>query len=115
MRPQRIASQLVAALSFRRRTAAAVHLCRHGVTRFRDRDLDHVRAMLPLLGVIEVSAGLIAVLPAARAGAWSLPTRERQVAELASRGLSNREIAGVIGTSAATVRNQLHNVFASST
>jgi pimeloyl-ACP methyl ester carboxylesterase/DNA-binding CsgD family transcriptional regulator len=40
-----------------------------------------------------------------------LTGRERQVAELLARGLSNEEIAGQLGISAKTVRNQVSAVF----
>lgn len=40
-----------------------------------------------------------------------LSPREREVAELVARGLQNTEIAHVLGTSPATVRNQLHAIF----
>lgn len=40
-----------------------------------------------------------------------LPHRQFAVARLAARGLSNKEIANVLGISVHTVRNTLHAVF----
>jgi DNA-binding CsgD family transcriptional regulator len=47
--------------------------------------------------------------PVARLG--KLTVREREVADLVARGLRNSEIAHVLGTSPATVRNQIHTIF----
>lgn len=110
VRPQRITSQIVATLGFRGASSAAIHLCRHDGATFRHRELDELRAVLPFLGLIEASVGQLTA-PCADAASTPLGARELQVARLACRGLQNREIAAVLGTSAATVRNQLHQVF----
>lgn len=40
-----------------------------------------------------------------------LTAREMQIARLVARGLTNREIAGKVGTTHASVRRSLENVF----
>ncbi len=45
--------------------------------------------------------------------AWSraLSPRERQIALLVARGLSNKEVAHELGLSHGTVKQHLHNIF----
>jgi two-component system nitrate/nitrite response regulator NarP len=46
-------------------------------------------------------------------GEWSkvLTPRERQVAFLVTRGLSNKDVARELGLSEGTVKSHLHNIF----
>lgn len=56
--------------------------------------------------------GDLAALIAERAPRPELTRREREVLQLIARGLINREIAQVLGTSESTVRNHTINLFA---
>jgi DNA-binding NarL/FixJ family response regulator len=49
------------------------------------------------------------VAPAAHAGP-GLTDREREVAVLLERGMSNKEIAGALGIEVPTVKNHVHHV-----
>ena len=105
--PQGISSQLVAPILFRGRPLASLHLCRHGHSRrYADKELALLRALSPLLGLAHAAFmdGAPALEP--------LTPRERDVAQLVARGLSNREIGSLLGSSPNTVRNQLHQIYA---
>lgn len=109
IRPQGIQSQLVGYLSFRGRSLAAMHLCRHGATRgFRRNALDALRQVLPVLGVTHVALAQSAPSPRLRS---ALTPREQELVGAVRHGLTNREIGLVLGSSPNTVRNQLHRLF----
>lgn len=109
IRPQRISSQLILALDFHGRRRATIHLCRHGpVQRFHGSVVEHMRAIIPALALIEAAASLPPPVAACDHG---LGPRELEVACLAGRGLSTKEIAALLGTRPATVRNQLHTIY----
>lgn len=110
IRPQRINSQVITHLKFRGRPLGIVHLCRHGVTgRYRSGDAEVMGALVPLLSLAMASIEPAPVITAGRLA--QLSPREQQVAQLVCRGLTNREVARLLGTSAHTVRNQLHSLF----
>ena len=109
-RPQGISSQLIGILELRGEPLAKLHLCRHGRGKgFSANELAVIQHVMPLLGIAHV-----AFAGPARSASPSLEAlgpRERQVAELVARGLRNREIGALLGTSPNTVRNQLHRLF----
>ena len=55
--------------------------------------------------------GLLTIKIARKSNKPDLTTAEARVAQMATQGLSNKEIAKIIGNSPATVRNQLHSVY----
>ncbi len=110
IRPQGISSQLVMGIWFQRRHRGTLHLCRHGlVSPFRSSAIRHVSAAIPAIGLIDAAA--VTVMAPTAPHDIGLSTRERKVAELAGRGLQTKEIASLLGTRPATVRNQLHAIF----
>jgi DNA-binding CsgD family transcriptional regulator len=82
--------------------------------RFIRREIEKFEALLP---AIQLGDALVTLRQrdAASFDAWAremgLSAREREVAALVVRGLSNREIAALLRTSANTVHNQLASVF----
>jgi len=118
IRPQGISSQLVIGISFQRRYRGTFHLCRHGqVGAFRSSIIRRIAAVIPAIGLIDAAASAApaaappAAPPPAPCGDGGLGPREREVADLAARGLETKEIATLLGTRPATVRNQLHAIF----
>jgi len=120
IRPQGISSQLVIGVSFHERYGGTLFLCRHGAaSRFCSSAVAHLRAVIPAIGLADAAA-CTAGAPLVNdeldvsdsAGRdHGLGAREREVAELARRGLETKEIAEILGTRPATVRNQLHVIF----
>jgi len=111
IRPQRISSQLVIAVDFHGRRRGTIHLCRHGsVRRFGSSLVDRLRSIVPVMGLIDAATSS-STSPPAMAVDPALGPREREVARLAGRGLETKEIAALLGTRPATVRNQLHAIF----
>jgi len=109
-RPQGISSQLIGIIHLRGEPLAKLHLCRHGSGKgFGINELEGLRQVMPLLGIAHVAFS--APLRGGSASMEALGPRERQVAELVARGLRNREIGAMLGTSPNTVRNQLHRLF----
>lgn len=110
VRPQGIRSQLVAHPRFHHQRVGVLYLCRHErVGAFRPRDRERLVRMLS-----PVSLALAALEPVGAAEPQlleRLTAREREVVALVARGLRNREIAAVLGSRPATVRNQLHAIF----
>lgn len=112
IRPQRISSQLVIGLSFQQRYRGTFYVCRHGhASRFHSSLIRRMRAILPALGLIDAAAVSTAAAPSIAREDLGLGAREREVADLAGRGLETKEIAALLGTRPATVRNQLHAIF----
>jgi DNA-binding CsgD family transcriptional regulator len=108
LRPWHISNYL--ALFVRRgdKTLQAMALCRHARSRFSANDLERTRLLLPS---VAIATRLLPGLPAGRDEARDLTSRQLQIVELVGRGLRNREIAAVCGTSPNTVRNQLVSIF----
>jgi DNA-binding CsgD family transcriptional regulator len=114
IRPQGISSQLIIGTYFHGTYRGAFYLSRHGpVTRFRSSTVERIRPIIPSLALVEVAASTSK--PPAHASITPqesiLGMREREVARLAVRGLETKEIAALLGTSPATVRNQLHVIY----
>jgi DNA-binding CsgD family transcriptional regulator len=115
--PQGSRSVLCATVPHRGRSLGQLTLKRHGRgTAFRDRDAESLNLLIPALALADAGfqhspalsadlAPLCAVMPA-------LGSREAEVAVLVCKGMRNREIAMLIGTSCETVKKQVHSVFA---
>jgi len=71
--------------------------------RFRRRDLDAVNALLPTIGLASVGV----MKRARRRAASPLSRRESQIVDLLRRGFRSKDIAGALGSSPNTVRNQI--------
>lgn len=74
--------------------------------RFRRRDLDRVSTLLPTIALASM-----AVLKRARA-APPLSRRESEIVDLLRRGFRSKDIAGTLGSSPNTVRNQIWRLMA---
>jgi DNA-binding CsgD family transcriptional regulator len=110
--PGGVTSCLSAALAFRGRPNGVLSLSRHGRSPgFRARDLERLRALLPVAGMAD--AALVARLGEAPANdhTIALSPREREIVSLLGLGLQNKEIAAALGTSANTVRKQTIHVY----
>ncbi len=77
--------------------------------RFRRRDIAAVDALLPAIAMASVAMPADDVRPAAPP---ALSAREREIIDLLRLGLRSREIAGALGTSPNTVRNQIWRLMA---
>lgn len=77
--------------------------------RFRRRDLAAVDGLLPAIAMASVA---VAARGAGSLEATALSRREREIVDLLRRGLRSREIAGALGTSPNTVRNQVWRLMA---
>lgn len=91
-----------------------------GVTRrrgpFTERDRERLRALFPHLRASLRAAALLSDAPADYPGAgaggpWGLTPGQERTMALAVRGMTNEEIAGLLGISSNTVRNVLVGVF----
>jgi DNA-binding CsgD family transcriptional regulator len=108
--PAGINSILASVISFRGRATALVCLNRHARgARFRSRDVERMRCILPILGMADAAAD--AAMEGRVAAAVSdelraLSPREREVARLIESGLQNKEIAAFLGTCPETVKKQ---------
>jgi DNA-binding CsgD family transcriptional regulator len=113
VRPQGISSQLVVAVDFHRRSRASIHLCRHGRVRpFAREDGELLSRVAPAVALAQAAFDIAGVVEAgADTVLDGLSDRELTIATLVARGFSNRDIAGLLGTSPNTVRNQIHGIF----
>jgi DNA-binding CsgD family transcriptional regulator len=110
MIPQRVSCALAFVVRFRGRVVGRLVLQRHDRGRsFDDHEFEAARRLVPAFGLILAAsdAGLFATPQPA----YSLPRREAEIAQYVARGLSNREIAAIVGTSHLTVRNQVSRIF----
>ncbi|MDX2091565.1 MAG: LuxR C-terminal-related transcriptional regulator [Kofleriaceae bacterium] len=108
LRPLGLRTQLVHLVRFRGHAVGVIHANRYGArgATFGRSALQRMRACVRVLGV-----ALVARRQPPAPKIASLTPREAQVASLAVRGFENLQIAAHLGTSANTVRNQLHSVF----
>ena len=105
--PAGITSILCASLGFQSRATALLCLNRHDRSRgFGHRQAALLRSVVPLVGLIDAAVMSRCSTRAIEADLSVLSPREREVALLIHRGLQNKEIAAVLGTSAETVRKQ---------
>jgi len=101
---------LCAVPTWRGAPAACLWLGRCGPRgRFRPRDLAALDALLPAIAMASVA---VAAHGSPTLGATALSRREREIVDLLRRGLRSREIAGALGTSPNTVRNQIWRLMA---
>jgi DNA-binding CsgD family transcriptional regulator len=107
LRPWHISNLLALFVRRGSRTLHGLALCRHARSRFAARELERTRSLLPS---VAVATRLLPSVPASSEEP-DLTSRELQIVELVGRGLHNREIAAVCGTSPNTVRNQLVSIF----
>jgi DNA-binding CsgD family transcriptional regulator len=103
--PQGIASQLLCSVGFRGRSIGLIHLCRHDRGRFRSVEVERVAAARGAISLVAAAVAGVAREPSPPDA--DLTARERQVVALIARGLVNKEIAALLGTSVNTVRNQV--------
>ncbi len=109
--PQGQRYMLVIAHHARGRPLSVVHLTRNGslATPFGDREVEFAAALGPIMSLGDL---VWRQERAAEAGVLQqLANREREVCQLVRRGLTNREIASLLGSSPNTVRNQLSSAF----
>jgi DNA-binding CsgD family transcriptional regulator len=126
-RPQGLDHMLLLTIQLRGQPLGWLWLSRAGRRGFSARDAEAARVLLPALALAEASfeprpaaapQPRVVAVPiaddegrAARARLARLSARQAQVAELVARGLGNREIALLLGTSPLTVRNQLSRIY----
>lgn len=116
VRPQGIASQIVARPTFHGRSTGMLFLCRHGAGRFRPCDLDRMLKLLPIIALSHAAVDASSTAAAPEGGdaidqRATLTAREHEIVELVRRGLTNGEIAAVLGNRPNTVRNQVASIF----
>ena len=117
--PQGASSLLCASVHHRGRPVCQVFLKRHGRgATFRDRDAESLDGFLPALALADAGFQYSPAL------SWGdtdrvmcletrpLGSREAEVALLVCKGLRNREIAMLFGTSCETVKKQVRSLFA---
>jgi DNA-binding CsgD family transcriptional regulator len=109
VRPQQIRSQLIARSSFRGQTVSQLFAFRRSDWEFTRSELKRVVPLLKLIGMAEMAFERPA-RSLSREG--SLAARAQQVAIHVANGLTNAEIALLLGTSVNTVRNQVHAILA---
>jgi DNA-binding CsgD family transcriptional regulator len=117
--PQGARSLLCASVHHRGRAVCQLVLKRHGRgATFRDRDAESLGLVLPALALADAGFQHSSATwwentePALCPGARRLASRETEVALLVCKGMRNREIAMLIGTSCETVKKQVRSVFA---
>lgn len=118
--PQGAQSLLCAIVHHRGRALSQVVLKRHGSgAAFRSRDSRALDRLLPALALADAGfQHCSTVWPAGADANPPFPTtrplaaREAEVAALVCKGMRNREIALLIGTSCETVKKQVQSVFA---
>jgi DNA-binding CsgD family transcriptional regulator len=110
IRPQRVASRIIAHLKFRGRPTATIHLCEPGRGRSRLRALDRVRRLVPLISLA------YAAMQSTRGTQESpelseLTPHQCRIAQYVSSGYGNKEIAALLQISPYTIRNELSSIF----
>jgi DNA-binding CsgD family transcriptional regulator len=118
IRPQKIREQLVAPPMLRGVPGGLIFVCRHGTSSgFSDEAVGTLREVLPAIALASSAVrslhGTASVPPQSVAGTefHALPPREAAVAQLVADGMTNAEVALILGTSQHTVRNQLSRIF----
>jgi DNA-binding CsgD family transcriptional regulator len=113
LRPYGLREQLVALVRFGGRTSAVIHLNRVGRgNAFRRTVLDHLRGMLPLIGMLHAAVSPIADAESARHLGSRLSPRQLEIALLVGEGCQNAQVAARLSLSERTVRNQVSEIFA---
>jgi DNA-binding CsgD family transcriptional regulator len=111
LRPAGIRTYVGCGVEFRGRPLSVIALSRHGRgSPFAERDKDLLRAVRGSIGVVEAAFRANSRPPPLGEdhlrAVHHLSAREAQVAVLIARGLQNKEIAALLGTSPNTVRKQ---------
>jgi DNA-binding CsgD family transcriptional regulator len=112
--PQGTRSILASMVHYHGRVVAQIVLKRHGSSRpFCPKDVTILRRMLPAMALADAGYQFVAGCkpPDTRASYGTLSPRETQVVELACKGMHNREIATLLGTSRETVKKQVQSAF----
>jgi DNA-binding CsgD family transcriptional regulator len=110
--PERIGQVLWVHLDVRGESVSAIGLCRSATARpFDDRDAEAMRALSSVLALADGSFLLPRRAAPVEVPLPRLTPREREIADLAALGYTNKEIALSLGSSANTVRNQLAGLF----
>lgn len=104
LRPSRVRSSIHLCARWRGEMLLQFHLSRHGAQHYGLADLDRALRILPTIEICHAS------LPRA-SPAEALSPSEREVALHVTRGLTNPQIAKVLGKSVSTVRNQIVRIF----
>lgn len=94
-------------LAWRGAPLAFLELARYGGRQFGEAELSLLRSVKPSLEVA-LMANIASSEPRIPE---KLTPREREIAQLVCRGLSNREIGGALGSSPHTVRNQTGQIY----
>src|SRR5262249_14489165 len=110
IRPQGVASRIVAHLAFRGQPTATIYLCSEHRTGSSTRKLERVRRLLPALSLAHaaVRCSLGAIEPSLLD---NLTHHQRRIAEYVGRGYQNKEMAILLQISPNTVRNALVVIF----
>jgi DNA-binding CsgD family transcriptional regulator len=110
--PAGITSILFTPLAFQSRATTLLCLNRHDRARpFRCRHAAALRLICPLVGLVDAAVLARCSARATESDLRALSPREREVAVLVQRGLQNKEIGSVLGTSAETVRKQTRAIY----
>lgn len=105
--PAGVRSMMLICARWQGQALLRLNLNRHGRQPFRRTDLEKVLGLLPTL---EAAVAARFAREPSQALACLTP-REREIAELVSRGLTTAQIGTVLGTSPYTVRNQLTRIY----
>jgi len=108
IRPVGSRSFLTAVLRFKQRAVGLVQLGRGGAHALAEAHAERLREALSVMALGQAAHARPIAPGLARAG---LAAREREVVRYVTLGFTNPEIAGVLGTSPNTVRNQLAAIF----
>jgi DNA-binding CsgD family transcriptional regulator len=114
LRPSGVRTFLACNAVFRGQMTSAIALCRHGQgARFDTADVERMRPVTRALGLVEVAfmARTSNAPPEEAQLLADLSTREAEVAQMLARGLQNKEIAALLGTSPDTVRKQTIRIY----
>jgi DNA-binding CsgD family transcriptional regulator len=118
--PQRATSVIAAAITYRGRDLACVILKRHGRhgqrKPFGSGDANALASLVGTVALLDAGFQSLSAPAAQRSGSPTvlarLAHREMEVASLAGRGMTNVEIAELLGTSCETVKKQMRSIFA---
>jgi DNA-binding CsgD family transcriptional regulator len=111
LRPAGIRTYMGCGVDFRGRDGSFITLSRHSRgAPFRPRDIDRMRSIRGFLGLVEAAFLADEASPVPNddwlRDEYGLSVRQAQIATLVARGMQNKEIAALLGTSPDTVRKQ---------
>lgn len=117
LRPAGVNTTMTVLPRFRGAVVSCIGLSRHGRRgRFSETDRYFMRGAVAAIGAIEMAFCHRDQIPALTASHASDPLarlskREHQIAGYLARGLTNKEIAALVGTSFNTIRNQASRIY----